>query len=69
MGFGTGIRSADPLSHTTGARSISNTGTSTTSQEAQLPWLVIYTKPRQEKKLAERPPAKPAIPFTAPPNA
>jgi len=26
----------------------------TTSQEAQLPWLVIYTKPRQEKKLAER---------------
>ena len=24
------------------------------SQEAQLPWLVIYTKPRQEKKLAER---------------
>ncbi|MDA9151565.1 UpxY family transcription antiterminator [Schleiferiaceae bacterium] len=25
-----------------------------TSQEAQLPWLVIYTKPRQEKKLAER---------------
>ena len=28
--------------------------TQTTSQEAQLPWLVIYTKPRQEKKLAER---------------
>ena len=26
----------------------------TTSQEDQLPWLVIYTKPRQEKKLAER---------------
>ena len=26
----------------------------TTSQEAQLPWLVIYTRPRQEKKLAER---------------
>ena len=26
----------------------------TTSLEAQLPWLVIYTKPRQEKKLAER---------------
>mgnify|MGYP000722051194 CR=1 FL=1 len=26
----------------------------TTSQEAQLPWLVVYTKPRQEKKLAER---------------
>ena len=26
----------------------------TTSQEAQLPWLVIYTKPRQEKKLAQR---------------
>jgi len=25
-----------------------------TSQESQLPWLVIYTKPRQEKKLAER---------------
>jgi len=25
-----------------------------TRQEAQLPWLVIYTKPRQEKKLAER---------------
>jgi transcription antitermination factor NusG len=24
------------------------------SREAQLPWLVIYTKPRQEKKLAER---------------
>ena len=26
----------------------------TTSQETLLPWLVIYTKPRQEKKLAER---------------
>ena len=26
----------------------------TTSQEAQLPWLVIYTKPRQEKNLAKR---------------
>ena len=26
----------------------------TASQEAVLPWLVIYTKPRQEKKLAER---------------
>jgi transcriptional antiterminator RfaH len=26
----------------------------TTSLEDQLPWLVIYTKPRQEKKLAER---------------
>lgn len=28
--------------------------TQITSQEAELPWLVIYTKPRQEKKLAER---------------